>query len=139
MTARTGTDHQPGLVMALVVTLLCSACGAPEAGLSGPQLGEAPAANRQSVPKDAHLAALYRGSCATCHGVADSGAPATGDHAAWRPRLAKGADQLLAHTITGFNGMPAGGQCFSCTPDDYGRLIVFMAGRAQASGTARTP
>jgi len=25
--------------------------------------------------------------------------------------------------------MPAGGQCFSCTPADYEALIAFMAGR----------
>jgi len=25
--------------------------------------------------------------------------------------------------------MPAGGQCFSCTPDDMKALIRFMAGR----------
>jgi cytochrome c5 len=36
---------------------------------------------------------------------------------------------LLDHTIQGFNAMPAGGQCASCTPDDFKALIRFMAGR----------
>ena len=50
------------------------------------------------------------------------------DRAAWAPRWAKGEQMLLDHTISGFNGMPAGGQCFSCSADDYRALIRFMAG-----------
>ena len=54
-------------------------------------------------------------------------APLTGDRTAWKPRLAKGESTLLQSVLTGFNGMPAGGQCFTCTPHDYDALIAFMA------------
>ena len=88
-----------------------------------------PAQSAQLKPADAHLAALYAQSCRSCHTVADTGAPLTGDRTKWDPRWAKGEDALLGSAVQGLNGMPAGGQCFSCTPDDYRALIRFMAGR----------
>ncbi len=81
------------------------------------------------LPPDARLAGLYRASCQNCHGHPESGAPPAGYHFAWDPRWAQGETTLLAHTISGFNGMPAGGQCFSCTQQDYRTLIRFMAGQ----------
>ena len=56
-------------------------------------------------------------------------APLTGDRTLWDARWAQGEDVLLAAAIQGKKGMPAGGQCFSCTPDDMKALIRFMAGR----------
>ncbi|MFO1255714.1 MAG: c-type cytochrome [Sphingomonadaceae bacterium] len=82
-------------------------------------------------PADAHLAALYDQSCRSCHTVADTGAPLTGDRTKWDPRWAKGVSAMLNSAVQGLNGMPTGGQCFSCTPDDYRKLIRFMAGREQ--------
>lgn len=83
-------------------------------------------------PADARLAQLYEGSCKACHTVADSGAPLSGDRTKWDPRWAKGEDALLTEAQVGFNNMPAGGQCFECTPDDLKALIRFMAGREEA-------
>lgn len=80
-------------------------------------------------PADARIAGLYEQACKSCHTVADTGAPLAGDRSLWDPRWAKGEAALLASTIQGLNGMPAGGQCFSCSPDDYKALIRFMAGR----------
>ena len=80
-------------------------------------------------PSDARVAGLYEQSCKSCHTVADTGAPLAGDRTQWDPRWAKGAQALLDSTIKGLNGMPAGGQCFSCSPKDYQALIRFMAGR----------
>jgi len=80
-------------------------------------------------PADTRIAGLYEQSCKSCHTVADTGAPLTGDRTQWDARWRKGEDELLNNTIRGFNGMPAGGQCFSCAPDDYNALIRFMAGR----------
>jgi cytochrome c5 len=82
-------------------------------------------------PVDPHLATLYEGSCKACHTVADALAPLTGDQVAWDPRWAKGEDALLASAIGGIKGMPAGGQCFECTPGDLKALIRFMAGHEQ--------
>lgn len=109
-----------GLIFALAA---CAPAPAPET----PEVIAARA--RTAVPEDAGLAELYAGACQNCHAWPDSGAPLALDRAAWNERWAKGEATLLDHTISGFNGMPAGGQCFSCSADDYRALIRFMAGR----------
>lgn len=81
-------------------------------------------------PTDAALAAKYERACLSCHGVR-SAAPLTGFSPAWQPRLAKGADVLLAHSRDGFNGMPAKGLCSDCTDDDLHGLTAFMSGASQ--------
>lgn len=81
-------------------------------------------------PADAQLAAKYERACLSCHGVR-SAAPLTGFAPAWKPRLAQGADALLAHARDGFNGMPAKGLCSDCTDDDLRGLIAFMSGPSQ--------
>jgi cytochrome c5 len=78
-------------------------------------------------PKDPHLADIYTHACKACHAVVGSGAPQTGDAASWAPRLAKGEAALLTSIISGYQGMPAGGQCAYCTADDYRALIGFMS------------
>ena len=80
-------------------------------------------------PANPRIAGLYEQACKSCHTVADTGAPLSGDRTQWDARWAKGEPELLNSTIRGLNGMPAGGQCFSCSPDDYKALIRFMAGR----------
>jgi cytochrome c5 len=86
-----------------------------------------------AMPSDPRIADLYRQSCRACHIVSGSGAPLTGDRKAWDERWDKGTDALRTSAISGLNGMPAGGQCFACTPQDYDDLIRFMAGRATAN------
>lgn len=88
-----------------------------------------PQETRKLAPADAHLAQLYLHSCKACHALPGTGAPMVHDHAAWDPRWAKGEDTLLSHAITGFQAMPAGGQCAACTAEDYKKLIRFMADR----------
>lgn len=81
------------------------------------------------TPKDSRLAKLYEQSCKSCHTAKDTGAPLTGDRTQWNPRWEKGEAELLKSAVVGLRGMPAGGQCFSCTPKDHEQLIQFMAGR----------
>jgi cytochrome c5 len=88
-----------------------------------------PEQSAQLKPADARLAGLYEGSCKACHTVADSQAPLTGDRTKWDLRWAQGEDVLVAHVIQGKGQMPAGGQCFTCTPADYRALVRFMTGR----------
>lgn len=90
---------------------------------------EAVAHAQTLTPADARLADLYAQSCKTCHTVLDTGAPLSGDAGAWEARWKKGVPALVTSTVSGLGGMPAGGQCFSCTADDYEGLIRFMAGR----------
>ena len=101
-----------------LASLVLTAC-APKAG--------PPADLATLAPADPRLAQLYADSCKACHTVADSGAPLVHDHDAWDPRWQKGLPTLVTHAITGFQAMPAGGQCSACTREDYEKLIRFMA------------
>ena len=115
-------------VGALVAALSLTACGAP------PPAALTPEQVMALTPADARLAGLYETSCKACHAMPGNLAPQVRDHAAWDPRWKQGEQVLLDHTIQGFNAMPAGGQCASCTPDDFKALIRFMAGREDSAG-----
>lgn len=77
---------------------------------------------------DPVLRRTYESSCKNCHGVAGTGAPLSNDIAAWQPRMAKGMDTLLDHSIGGFNTMPPMGMCPQCSEEDFVALINLMAG-----------
>ncbi len=105
--------------------LALPACG--PAGQPAEPLTEAQSAALS--PKDARLATIYTGSCKACHTVKDAAAPLAGDRTAWDARWSQGEAALLTSTLQGKGGMPAGGQCFTCSPDELKALIRFMAGR----------
>jgi cytochrome c5 len=109
-------------VLAALVPITLAACGEKSAPPTPAQLAA-------FKPADAHVAALYAGSCKACHTKPDSGAPLVHDHAGWDPRWEKGLPTLTDHAIVGFQAMPAGGQCTACTKADYEALIRFMADR----------
>lgn len=112
-------------LLLLIPMVMLAACGQAEPP-------PVPLTEQQSAalaPKDPRLAKLYAGSCKACHTVKDSLAPLSGDRTLWDPRWAQGEEALLASAIQGKGGMPAGGQCFECSPDDLKALIRFMAGR----------
>lgn len=114
--------------LALWLALALGACGAQPPAETPAQIAARAAV---AAPADVRLAGLYNAACRNCHGNAGAGAPLTRDRTAWDGRWAKGEQTLLDHTVGGFNGMPAGGQCFSCSADDYRALIRFMAGRQE--------
>ena len=113
-------------IAAIVGCLSLTACGAPQPALTPEQV-------MALTPGDARLAGLYETSCKACHAMPGNLAPQVHDRAAWDPRWKQGEAVLLDHTIQGFNAMPAGGQCASCTPDDFKALIRFMAGREDSA------
>ncbi|MGE0044153.1 MAG: cytochrome c5 family protein [Hyphomonadaceae bacterium] len=93
-------------------------------------VNRATAAGPARLPADARIAGLYTQSCQSCHTDAGTRAPLTGDRRAWDPRWnARGLPGLVRNTVEGYNAMPAGGACVSCTAADYEALIRFMAGR----------
>jgi cytochrome c5 len=79
------------------------------------------------IPADEALASVYDRSCKTCHAVAGTGAPLTGDTAGWQPRMGQGMDLLVDHVVTGFGGMPPFGFCMDCDAEQFEALIQFMA------------
>ena len=99
-----------------------------------PGCGEGPAApvaaqahSRTLQPQDEAVAAIYQRSCASCHTVAATGAPLTGDLPAWTPRMAKGMETLVDNVVNGFGGMPPFGLCMDCDVAQFEALINFMA------------
>lgn len=109
-------------LLALLVLLLC-ACNDP--GAKSAVNTEADSAALR--PADAELAAIYDRSCRSCHTLAATGAPLTGDHSAWQPRMAKGLDVMLESVVSGSGGMPPFGLCMDCDADQFEALILFMA------------
>ena len=79
------------------------------------------------VPADEKIAEVYGRSCISCHAVADTVAPLTGDRQSWAPRMAQGMDTLVDHVIDGYGGMPPLGLCMECEPEQFQALIEFMA------------
>jgi cytochrome c5 len=119
-----GSAHMDPLkVLLLIVAIVLSGCGEP------PNLGspEVEAASRKLVPQDPEIAAIYARSCASCHTVAATRAPLTGDAAAWAPRMAKGMDAMVGSVVNGFGGMPPFGLCMDCSAEQFEALIQFMA------------
>ena len=109
-------------IFALVCMGLLWGCGE---GPGAPPAAEA--VSRKLQPQDSELAAIYRRSCASCHTVAATGAPLTGDSGAWAPRMAKGMDTLVDNVVNGFGGMPPFGLCMDCDAAQFEALTHFMA------------
>tara|TARA_R100000687_G_scaffold51364_1_gene40895 strand:+ start:1130 stop:1513 length:384 start_codon:yes stop_codon:yes gene_type:complete len=112
----------------LLTTLLFTACS----GESGNSNGASPAttskpSSKKMMPDDPDLASLYTQSCFSCHGTGAGGAPRTGNSSEWQPRMEKGMDTLLDHTIDGFQGMPPLGMCMDCDEAQFTALIEFMS------------
>ena len=112
--------------ISLLITL--SACSDPSAnpGTSQPQIS-----TKITTQLTADQQRLWSNSCALCHVTGVGGAPRVGLAAEWTTRTAKGRDQLLKHTVEGFNNMPPLGYCMACESDDFVALIDFMAGDIQ--------
>ncbi len=107
----------------LFAVVLISACGEQ---VSSSAAG-AETASRQWVPEDSALAEVYGRSCRSCHTIAATGAPLTGDADAWRPRMAKGINVLVDNVVSGYGGMPPFGLCMDCDADQLEALTRFMA------------
>ena len=63
-----------------------------------------------------------------CHARADSGAPLSHHAPSWEARLARGLPALVQSVQNGKGGMPAGGLCADCSPQDFDSLTRFMSG-----------
>jgi cytochrome c5 len=112
---------------ALIVLCMLGACAPQESPQAQHQRALANA--QKTAPSDERIATLYKQSCKACHAIENSGAPLVQDRSQWDARWAKGMPTLMQNVVAGFNGMPAGGQCFACTAADYEGLIRFLAGR----------
>lgn len=71
---------------------------------------------------------IYTEYCQVCHQGGLNNAPIIGDADAWKPRLAKGMDELLRNTKEGFNLMPPTGNCATCTDAEFRAAIEHLSG-----------
>ena len=108
----------------VLLSALLVACGGERVDGSVANLETA---SRALAPADALLAETYNRSCRSCHTVAATGAPLTGDASAWAQGYEKGMGTLVDNVINGFGGMPALGLCMDCSAADFEALIAFMA------------
>lgn len=70
--------------------------------------------------------AVYKATCAACHGSGAAGAPKFGDKAAWASRVGQGSSKLLQHAIQGFKGMPAKGGCSTCSDAEIKAAVAYL-------------
>ncbi len=96
-------------------------------------LGMLEVASRSLLPADPELAEIYTRSCRSCHTIAATGAPLTGDSAGWKQRIDKGLDVLLESVISGSGGMPPFGMCMECDAVQFEDLILFMASSGEGT------
>ena len=111
------------IVAVLAMTLLNAACVDEQS--SGARTAEV--LSRELRPADTDLAALYIRSCRSCHTVAATGSPLTGDAAAWAERMDKGMNVLVENVVNGYGSMPPLGLCRDCDAEQFEALIRFMA------------
>lgn len=101
-------------------------CGEKAPVASGSGGGVAATAEPQPAPAiDGEK--LYNRYCFSCHAAGIANAPKFGDSEAWRPRLAKGRDLLLASVKNGIPpGMPAMGLCIGCSDEELATVTDYM-------------
>jgi len=78
---------------------------------------------------------VYNTACAACHATGVAGAPAFGDAAAWKDRLAQGAEVLNEHAINGYQGeagyMPPKGGNPALTDEQVSAAVEHMTKASQ--------
>lgn len=116
-----------GLIGSVLLWLI-AACGAaePQAPPSAPPQAAVSVAQHPVPTMPARTTQLWASSCALCHVDGNAMAPRIGHADEWGPRLAKGRDVLLQHTLQGFNDMPPLGYCMACETADFELMIEFM-------------
>ena len=109
-----------------------------QVNIAGQPGTEEEAATEPAAPADGEAAAgpmsgeqVYQAHCLACHGTGAAGAPKFGDAAAWKPRIAKGVDALLASATNGLNAMPPKGLCMACSEDELKGAIEYMISNSQ--------
>jgi cytochrome c5 len=73
-------------------------------------------------------------TCHLCHDSGSQGAPILGDKQAWAARIAQNMDVLYAHTIHGYNNMPARGACVSCSDAEIMAATKYMVQQSKEQG-----
>jgi cytochrome c5 len=89
--------------------------------MKGPDIGTA--------DTSAKGGSTYQDYCAGCHTTGAGGAPKTGSASAWNERLAQGKQMLYTRAIQGWNGMPAKGNCATCSDQQIEDAVDYILGQ----------
>lgn len=76
---------------------------------------------------------IIAAACGSCHREGSNGAPKIGDAEAWRPRLAKGINELVSSAINGHNKMPSRGGFANLSDADLRAAVSAMASKSAGS------
>lgn len=74
---------------------------------------------------------VYNNLCMVCHTPGMFGAPKTGNEEIWAPRIAKGMDTLISHSINGFNAMPRKGGNLNLSDGQVKNAVAFIVSQSQ--------
>ncbi len=77
---------------------------------------------------------IYQQHCAVCHDNGKLDAPLLGDKTRWKPIIAKNIDVLFAHTLYGYNKMPAKGNCKKCSNSELEASVKYMVEQSKTTG-----
>lgn len=69
---------------------------------------------------------IYERVCTDCHSSGVMEAPLFCITEAWKPRIAKGMEVLVQHTLQGFNNMPAKGGSETLTAEESTNAVAYM-------------
>ena len=108
-------------------TASAEAAATPAEAAATPAEAAAPA---PAAAATGEVPALYKKSCAMCHGTGAGGAPKVGDKDAWAPRIATGMDELMKVAINGRGGMPARGGT-KASDDELKTVVEYMVAHSQ--------
>jgi cytochrome c5 len=94
-----------------------------------PTVGTRPVAEVMSGPQ------VYNAACFACHGAGISGAPKSGDAAAWSDRIGQGSDILGDHAINGYQGnagyMPPKGGRVDLSDEEILTAVDYMVSESR--------
>jgi cytochrome c5 len=73
---------------------------------------------------------VYENYCAACHEPTNVmvASPKKGDSEEWTRRLSKGSETLLSSIVSGYNAMPARGNCDRCSDVQLIAAMRYLAG-----------
>lgn len=71
----------------------------------------------------------YEQYCAMCHNTGMAGAPRRDDAAHWTARIEDvGLSTVVNNAISGVNAMPPRGMCATCSDEQIGEVVEYLAG-----------
>ena len=80
---------------------------------------------------------VYNTYCGSCHEPTNVmvASPKKGDSEEWARRLSKGDETLLSSIVSGYNAMPARGNCDKCSDAQLIAAMHYLAGTTKLKTT----